>query len=298
MIYKKICEWCGSKFTAKKATTRFCCQRCANLAYKKNIREANKDIVDRKAGIVRDEKIERNTPEIMSANIAAEYLGVHRATIYRYMEKGILKCRQLPGKTIIRKSDVQRLFEDSSEYVKQVRTPPEELKDFITMKEASGILDLSIAGTYKILKEKKVPVAKSRGKHFYSLKHINRIAAERKANSFPEIQEWYTCQQIMQLYDMTETAVFSMAYDYNIPRKKIGRIAHYSKLHVDAIKKRDEEDDNIFYTVEECMEKYSLTRDMVYHYLRYYKIARVKFGRYVKFKKVDFDAIFKMIQLD
>ena len=80
----------------------------------------------------------------MSANIAAEYLGVHRATIYRYMEKGILKSRQLPGKTIIRKSDVQRLFEDSSKYVKQVRTPPEELKDFITMKEASGILDLSI----------------------------------------------------------------------------------------------------------------------------------------------------------
>lgn len=255
MTYKKLCEWCGSKFTAKKATTRFCSKRCANLAYKKKMRMVSIDIVDRKLGIEQDQKIERNTPEIMTANVAAEYLGVHRATIYRYLEKGILKCKQLPGKTIIRKSDLQKLFDGSSGYVKQVRTPPEELKDFITMKEASVILELSIAGTFKVLKEQNVPVAKSRGKHFYSLRHINRIAADRRAKSFPEIQEWYTCQEVMHKYDITQTAIYNMAYTYNIPRKKIGRVTHYSKIHIDALIKQEAEEEVIFYSVEDCCKK-------------------------------------------
>lgn len=298
MTYKKLCEWCGSNFTAKKVTTRFCSHRCASLAYKANLRLSNKEVVDRKLGIEREQAKEFNTPEIMTPNIAAEYLGVHRSTIYRYLENGILKCKQLPGKTIIRKSDLQELFEESNDYIKHSRTPPDELKEFITMKEAAVILELSVAGTYKILKEKKVPATKSRGKHFYSLKHINRIAADRKAHSFPEITEWYTCQEIMRIYDMTEAAVSSMAYDYNIPRKKVGRIAHYSKLHIDAVKTRGGFDAETYYTVEECMKKYNFTRDVVYHYLRYYKVERVRCGKYVRFKRTDFDNIFKMVQLE
>ena len=31
MKYKKICEFCGSEFTAKKSSTRFCCHRCASI---------------------------------------------------------------------------------------------------------------------------------------------------------------------------------------------------------------------------------------------------------------------------
>ena len=30
----KTCEWCGSTFTARKCTTRYCCKRCAEHAYK------------------------------------------------------------------------------------------------------------------------------------------------------------------------------------------------------------------------------------------------------------------------
>ena len=232
----------------------------------------------------------------MTPAIAAMYLGVHRATIYRYMEQGILKAKQLPGKTLLIKSDLRKLFEESGGYVKRIRSPADELTDFITVKEAAEILDLSIPGAYKVLKENNVPLATSRGKHYYSSKHIRKIAETRKAASHPEITEWYTTEDISKKYGMTESAVHCFVYDYNIPKKRAGKIAMYSKVHVDMAKESNVDTEPECYTVEECMKKYSFTRDQVYHYLRYYKIPRIQFGKYVKFRKYDFDKIFNIEQ--
>lgn len=292
MKYKKICEFCGSEFTAKKSSTRFCCHRCASHAYKMKVRKENAEHVERQMGIYREKSLESNTPEIMSAQAAALYLGVHRATIYRYMKDGVLKCIQFPGKTLVRKSELDRMFEEAPGYIKRVRDIS-EITEFITMKETAELYDVSPAGAYKILKENKVPCQKQGSKVFYSRKHVERVFAAREARSHPEITEWYTAAQIMEIYGMTAVAVYSMAYDFCIPKKKVKRISYYSKKHVDAVKHRDEVSDDIWYTVEECMDRYALTRDQVYNYLRQHKIERSSYGKYVRFRKEDFDRIFK-----
>lgn len=93
---------------------------------------------------------------------------------------------------------------------------------------------------------------------------------------------------------MTEASVHGFVYDYNIPKKIVGRIAMYSKAHVDMAKESNADTEPECYTVEECMRKYFFTRDQVYHYLRYYKIPRIQFGKYVKFRKYDFDKVFNI----
>ena len=46
-----------------------------------------------------------------------------------------------------------------------------------------------------------------------------------------------------------------------------------------------------YYTVQEVMKKYNLTRDSVYGILQFHEIKREKKGRFVRFLKVEFDHI-------
>ena len=64
-----------------------------------------------------------------------------------------------------------------------------------------------------------------------------------------------------------------------------------SKLHFDLSKKTTEDDSSEYYTVQEAMKKYSLTRDSVYGILQFHEIKREKKGRFVRFLKVEFDHI-------
>lgn len=43
---KKICQWCGNEFEAQKATTQYCCKRCAEHAYKERKRQEKKKITE------------------------------------------------------------------------------------------------------------------------------------------------------------------------------------------------------------------------------------------------------------
>ena len=52
-----------------------------------------------------------------------------------------------------------------------------------------------------------------------------------------------------------------------------------------------EDDSSEYYTVQEAMKKYSLTRDSVYGILQFHEIKREKKGRFVRFLKVEFDHV-------
>lgn len=155
---------------------------------------------------------------------------------------------------------------------------------------------LSLAGVYKILQENKVPSCKLRGKTYYSLSHVTRLFTKREKESFPEITEWYTCEEIMRKYGMTQSNVYCMINASGIPSKRIKKTSYYSKRHVDLLKQNDVPQSSDYYTVEECMSRYGYTRDQVYHYLRYYSIDRVRKGKFTLFLKSDFDRLFEKLE--
>ena len=90
---------------------------------------------------------------------------------------------------------------------------------------------------------------------------------------------------------MTRVAIRSHVYRNNIPSKKEHGQIFYSKLHFDLSKQTAEDDSSEYYTVQEAMKKYNLTRDSVYGILQFHEIKREKKGRFVHFLKVEFDHI-------
>ena len=48
-----------------------------------------------------------------------------------------------------------------------------------------------------------------------------------------------------------------------------------------------------YYTIAEAMERFNLTRDQLYHYVKYHNIPRIKVGKYTKILRVELDKFFE-----
>lgn len=293
MEIKRVCEYCGHEFVAKTVSTRFCSDFCSRKAYRRRKREEFVSSYILEDSIRKKSESATAYQDIMTVTLASEYISVHVTTLYRYIRSGILKAIHLPGKTLVRKVDIDSLFSTLEELPERSGNPREKKPtEYTTVKETAERYSLSLAGAYKILQENKVPSCRLRGKTYYSLPHVERLFKKREKESFPEITEWYTCEEVMQKYGMTQSAVYCMVNSSGVPSKRIKKTSYYSKKHVDIIKQNDLPQSSDYYTVEECMARYAYTRDQVYHYLRYYNINRVRKGKYTLFLKSEFDSLF------
>ena len=119
----KKCEWCHKTFIAQMVTARFCSSKCCDQAYryKRKVASgkytpASNDDLSTLARRV-DERKHLNESlkdkQFLSPSEAAKLLGVCRSTIYNYLWHQDLKAKQFRGKTIIRRSDIEKLFDDA-----------------------------------------------------------------------------------------------------------------------------------------------------------------------------------------
>lgn len=106
------------------------------------------------------------------------------------------------------------------------------------------------------------------------------MQAERRAISL--LMNYAEAQLLLQ----TLRSAINFQNRENSPSKKEHGQIFYSKLHFDLSKQTAEENSLEYYTVQEAMKKYNLTRDSVYGILQFHEIKRKKKGRFVRFLKV------------
>ena len=289
---RRICAWCKQEFIAHKTTTTCCSHRCANLLYKQKKREAsikaNNQIVEK---VIKEKPIAkiRDKP-ILTITEAATYIGVTRPTLYGYLKRGELKAIRLGYKFLLKKEDIDNLFKKSIEFKIPVRDKP-SINDFYTtaeVKEKYGVKDSWI---FHIAKEHNIPRTFHRGKTYWSKKHIDDYFAKKAPD--PEIKEWYSTQDMQEKFGMTLTAIYSFVSKNAIPKKKVGIMVYYSKKHVDIAKGLIAPEEPQYYTIAEAMERFNLTRDQLYHYVKYHNIPRIKVGKYTKILRAELDKFFE-----
>lgn len=287
---KKKCEWCDNDFIAR-TTTAYCSHRCANLAYKDRVRKERIATYQKELSIK-----EHNEPlkdlelrEFFNPIEAAKLLGISRATIYRYLADEVIKSVQLKGKTLIRRKDIDTLFERSVAYNKRLPKEKAPITEFYTTAEVKEKYNVVDSWIFIVAKRDNIPRTFNRGKTYWSKKHIDNYFSKKAAN--PEITEWYTVQEIQDKFDMTLAAIYTLASKNAIPKKKEGIMVWYSKKHFDIAKGIAQPEEPQYYTVAEAMAKFNLTRDQLYHYAKYHNIPRVKVGKYVKISRPELDKL-------
>ena len=92
---------------------------------------------------------------------------------------------------------------------------------------------------------------------------------------------------------MTLSAIYTFVYKNVIPKRKEGKMLYYSKKHFDIAKGIAAPEEPQYYTIPEAMEKYNLTRDQLYHYVKYHKITRIKVSKYTKILRSELDKFFE-----
>lgn len=113
----KICQHCNEEFTAKTTVTKYCGDRCAKRAYKarKKAEKIEQSKVSERERF--EAKVKRNIePEVLNREFlsieqCAKLLGASKMTIYRNIRNGNIKAGKLGRRTIIKRSEIDKLFE-------------------------------------------------------------------------------------------------------------------------------------------------------------------------------------------
>lgn len=287
---QKKCEWCGKLFIAHKTSTRCCSHRCANLAYKERTRQKRvsefQTMVNQQ--IEKEDCIDK---DFFTPSEAAKYIGISRATFYRYLETNLIKSVQLKRKTIIRKRDIEALFDNASPYKKHLPRSKRSITDFYTTAEIKEKFGVKESWIYEIAKEHNIPRTFNRGRTYWSKKHIDSYFAKKAPDA--SITEWYSVAELQEKFGMTLSAIYTFVYKNVIPKRKEGKMVYYSKKHFDIAKGIATPEEPQYYTIPEAMEKYNLTRDQLYHYVKYHNITRIKVGKYTKIIRSELDKFFE-----
>ena len=287
---KRICAWCGKEFIAQKTTTACCSKQCANALYKKRKRDeaikTNNQIVRKK---IEEKPIERiKDKPFLTITEAALYLGVTRPTVYSYIRRDELKVIRLGFKYLLKKEDIDKLFNTPTEF----HTPTKEkapITDFYTTVEVKEKYHINESWIFAIAKKHGIPRTFNRGKTYWSKKHIDAYFAKKTPD--PDITEWYSTQEMQEKFGTTLSAIYTFAHKNTIPKKKEGIMVYYSKKHVDIAKGIAKPEETMYYTVAEAMEKFNLTRDQLYHYVKWHHISKVKKGKYTFISRAELDKL-------
>lgn len=288
---KKVCEWCGEIFYAQKTTTRYCSHRCNSRAYKEAVRNKRIQETETKTdAFISQQPIQTiKDKEFLSFAEAGALLGITRQAVYKMVALGHLKASKISSRlSFIKRSDIENMLENKP-YTTQLTKEKSPITEFYTTTEVKEKYNVADSWIFVVAKKHNIPRTFNRGKTYWSKKHIDNYFS-KKAPS-PEITEWYTVQEIQEKFEMTLTAIYTLASKNAIPKKKEGIMVYYSKKHFDIAKGVVQPEEPQYYTVAEAMGKFSLTRDQLYHYAKYHNIPRVKIGKYTKISKPELDKL-------
>lgn len=289
----KICQWCGVEFVAQKVSTKYCSHRCTNLAYKQAVRDKRVKQAEAETLSIKLEKPIENVKdkEYLSFAQVGKLLGLSRQAVYNMVKAGNLKASKISSRlSFIRRVDIDAMLENRPYKTLHPKdTVP--ITDFYTTAEIKEKFGVKESWIYEIAKEYNIPRTFNRGRTYWSKKHIDSYFAKKAPDA--SITEWYSVAELQEKFGMTLSAIYTFVYKNVIPKRKEGKMVYYSKKHFDIAKGIATPEEPQYYTIPEAMEKYNLTRDQLYHYVKYHNITRIKVGKYTKILRSELDKFFE-----
>lgn len=170
----RVCEYCKEEFMARTTITRYCSHKCNSAHYKQR-----KKVSVKKSKIIHSvDKL--RTKEFLTVTQVSKLIGCSRQNIYKLIKKGKLKATNiLEKKTIIKRSEVDKLFDNHIEGVKEKEYVDDML--YFDIAECYMILEIqnkygvSEKALYEIIKRNKIPRIKNGWYVFVPKRMIDKV---------------------------------------------------------------------------------------------------------------------------
>jgi excisionase family DNA binding protein len=241
----------------------------------------------------------------MSSNIEIQRICEHcgneftaKTTKTRYCS---LKCNNTAYKQKRRQARIEHSHSETAQRKEKTVTNIKD-KEVLNISEAAFYLGVSRPTIYnwlnngvingKRMSNRKVLILKS---DLIGLFEQNQAYEKPSPTERKPITDFYTIKEVQYKFKISESWIYNILKENNIPKTRIGGKTHLSKKHIDNyFKKKRDDVSNIteWYTVSEIQEKYNLTRDQIYWRAHDNNIPKQRIGRNVKISKQHFDELF------
>lgn len=224
----------------------------------------------------------------MTPSDVAFLLGVSVTTVYRCFYSGTLKAVRLRRKTYVRREDLDKYFEEAGAYKKKSYKRKDD-QEYYTLREIMEKYNIGRKAVWGRCDRLGIPKVYVGRNTFFSKKAVDAKFADLLEEI--DLDNYYTMNQVMEMYGMTRTNAMSFVTYHKVPRVNRNGKAYYSKIHIDSIKQKGNEVDPDWYTYEEISEKYGLTKDQISYTLKNYDVRTEKRGKFTMIYRTDFDKI-------
>jgi len=174
---KRICQYCGTEFTARTTVTKYCSHRCASMANKAKKRAEKLQKSNTETKQIRNKPIEElKAKEFLTVTEVSRLINCSRQNVYKLINSGKLKATNiLEKKTIVRRADLDMLFTE----IPDIETIPKQQKQDINEWRQAGQFDISDCYTLNEIQDK----------YGISDRALHEII---KRNAIPKIKKgWY-----------------------------------------------------------------------------------------------------------
>lgn len=223
--------------------------------------------------------------EYYTVNEIVKKYNVSKDTIFKYAASRNIPRIKQGNKTLFSKIHIDRRF--------SLYSPDPAISEWYSVDEICEKYEMSVHAVYSCASNYIVPRMKSKGKCYYSKKHIDEILANRATTA--ETAEWYSMEDINRIYGLDPRYVSGLIYKNPIPKIRRGNKGYYSKTHFDELM-RNKFPQPEYCTVEEVTSKYGITRDALYQYIKRYNVSTIKEGRYIKILKHEIEKVLSNTQ--
>lgn len=307
----KICTHCGERFIAQKTSTRFCSHKCSRRAYKDRLKHelaTSVSINKIEQNLSSAKKLQKSSPtskhtlinlstlsmkEYLSLRETAIMLGVGKSTVHRYCVAGTLKCIRMNKRIVIRRKDIDGMFENASAYRVMPRpirvAQDDQVAEYYSAQEVAEKYGYSKGAIHKMAASRKVPKKLFEGAYWYSKPHIEDVYRDKLPDE--SITEWYSVKNIMDIYSLSKCATYGLVSIHKVPRRNNKGKTIYSKSHIDAIIQVRNGDVSIseWYTMEDIYNQYMIQPSFVANFVFANKIPRKRHGTKAFYSKIHFD---------
>ena len=163
---QRVCENCGNEFTARTTVTRCCSDHCAKMAYKARKRAGKIEESTKQTQQVKTAPIDLiKAKEFLTVRDVSKLLNLSLRTTYRLIEQGNVRAVNIAQrKTLIKRSDIDKLFEQPQPVNREQETQPEqvqyEISDCYTITEVQTKFSISETALQAVIKRNNIPKLK------------------------------------------------------------------------------------------------------------------------------------------
>lgn len=131
----KKCLTCGAEFIASKMSNKYCCRECERDASRKREAKRKKSVreSEKEAALDKERDAVASRPFLTPSDVAL-LLDMSVSTVYRCFYSGIIKAVRIRRKTLVRREDLDKYFEDAGPYRKRSYKRKQE-QEYYTLQE-------------------------------------------------------------------------------------------------------------------------------------------------------------------